>query len=132
MFDLNDLSMKDTFEVHLRNPATDELLYFKDDVMKPCTITMYSKASKVYRKAVTEYQNRLLKQGRNAKQTAEKLREDSLELALVQTVAVNNIPFGDKELTLADLRSVYADPKFIWIREQIEEASEDVSNFLGK
>lgn len=132
MLDFNSLAMNDTFELHLRNPATEELLYKDEEKQKPCTITLYTKASKVYRNAVTRYQNTLLKQGRNVKQTAEKLREDSLELALTQTVAVKNIFIGDKEVKLEDLREIYADPKFLWIREQIEEASEDVSNFLGK
>lgn len=133
MFNVSTLSLKDTATLHLRHPVSMEYLYADPETkQKPVTIELYGTASKQYRNAVTAMQNRKLKRDmKKEKATAEVLKEESLKLLLAcsagsSELAIGKSPVNDEE----SFRALYSDPKLSWIRDQVDEALGDVSNFL--
>lgn len=129
-FSLDSLALKDTTTLQLRNPATDELLFDGEDVVG---IELYGSASKQYRNAITAMQNRALRRGNKQKATAEDLREESVKLLVACSARGVNLEYNGGPLDSADaFRELYSDPKFSWIKDQVDEAVGDVSRFLGQ
>lgn len=129
-FELSTLAVEDTYNLHLRHPVTDELLYDGDDQDKPVTITLYGTGSKQYRNAVNAMQNRQLKRGKK-QPSAEVLREEGAELLVACSAGAQNLSYQGKALDNdAVFRQLYNDPSLIWIREQVDSAIGDVANFL--
>lgn len=127
MFDLSQLAAKDTFTLQLRHPATDELLADKDG---PVEVVIFGQSSKEYRNAVNAMQDRALKRG-NKKLSAERMREENIELLVACTDKFNNLSLKGKPVsTVDDIRAVYSDDTYGWIRSQVDEAITDASNFL--
>lgn len=133
MFDISTLALKADYELHLKHPLTDMKLYADKEEKKPVQILLYGTASKQYRKAVSEMQTRQLR--RNAKKekpSAEVMNEEAVELLVAVSAGTKNFVFEGAEFsgTAEAFRKLYSDPKFSWIRQQVDEAIGDVGNFL--
>lgn len=129
MFSLDSLALKDTTELQLRHPVTEDLLF---DGEKPVGIELYGTASKQYRNAITAMQNRQLRRGKQ-KASAELLKEESISLLVACSARGINLEYDGKPLDNEDaFRSLYSDPRFSWVKEQVDEALGDVSRFLGQ
>lgn len=129
MFDLNTLAVKETLVVELRNPSTDEVLV--DDKGNKLSITMYSQGSKEYRSALNKLLNISLKRGKKTP-SAESFRGEQTDLLEALTVSVENITVDKEVITKDNVRILYTDPKYFWIREQVDAATQDISLSLGK
>jgi hypothetical protein len=131
MFNLDTLSLKDTVELQLRHPVTDELLFADEAKEKPVQIVIYGTSSKQYRNAVTAMQNRQLKRKQKTV-SAEVMREESVELLVQCSEKAVNLSYKGKPVADADaFRELYSDPSFSWLKDQVDGALGDVSNFLA-
>ena len=136
---LSKFATKDSDALHLRNPATDELLY--DEVANadgsvtklPVEIVVNGPSSPAYRNAITAMQNRMIKRGKQ-KQSAEAMREEGIDLLVACSVKANNLvlPDGSPIDNDAAFKKLYSDPQFGWLKDQVDAGLGDVSNFLGK
>lgn len=130
MFNLDSLSLKDTVTLQLRHPVSDELLFADEDKKQPVSIVLYGTSSKQYRNAVTAMQNRALKRGKK-QPTAEQMREESVELLVACSEKAINLSYKGEALDNdAAFRDLYSDPSFSWLKDQVDSALGDVSNFL--
>lgn len=129
-FNLSALSTKDQCVVHLRHPVTDELLYDGEDKKKPVQIIVNGPGSSAYRNAITAMQNRQLRRGKK-QVSAEVLREEGVELLVACSVAAENLAYNGEAITDKETwTSLYSDPSLGWVRDQVDAAIGDVSNFL--
>lgn len=133
-FDLTSLSLKADTEIQLRNPVTGELLFADEEKTQPVTISLYGSASKQYRNAVADMQNRALKrQAKKEKPSAEVMREEGIRLLLAVSASTKNLSYnGNPVVTEDDFRAVYSDPALSWVKDQVDEALADASNFLAQ
>jgi len=131
MFDINSLALKsESTEVQLRNPATNELLWDDEGKTKPVSVYVFGSASKRYRDARAAMQNRQLKRGKQ-KPSVEVLNEEGVILLVAITEKFVNLGVDGKEpATEAEVRALYNDPRFSWVRDQVDEATADTANFL--
>lgn len=130
MFNLDSLALKDTTVLQLRHPVSDEPLFDGEAVVG---IELYGTASKQYRNAITAMQNRALRRGNKQKPTAEQLRDEAVNLLVACSAAGVNLEYAGAPLDNADaFREMYSDPKFSWVKDQVDEALGDVSRFLGQ
>lgn len=131
-FNLNTLKTKDTTAVHLRNPATDELLFDDEAKTKPVQVHIYGPGSSAYRNATLEMQNRQLKRGKK-QISAEVLREESIDLLVACTASFENLAVDNVEVaTKEQIKAVYSDPQLGWLKDQVDSALGDIANFLQK
>lgn len=129
MFSLDSLALKDTTELQLVHPLTEEPLF---DGEKPVAIVLYGTSSKQYRNAITAMQNRQLRRQKKAA-TAELLREESVNLLVACSAKALNFTYNDAPVDDAEsFRALYSDPAFSWLKDQVDSALGDVSNFLGQ
>lgn len=130
-FDLSTLATKDTTVLHLRHPVSDELLYADEAKKKPVTITLFGSSSSQYRNAINAMQNRQLKRG-SKKSTAEVMREEGTELLVACSDTSSNLELrkGVPVDNDAAFRELYSDPKFGWLKDQVDEAVGSIANFL--
>lgn len=130
MFNLDALSMKDTVDLHLRHPVSDELLYADAEKQKPVTIVLFGTSSKQYRNAITAMQNRALKRGKK-QASAEVMREEGIELLVACSEKAVNFSYKGKPLLDGDaFRALYGDASFSWLKDQVDAGLGDVANFL--
>lgn len=131
-FNIAKLSLKDTFELKLRNPATDEVIK-DEDTGEDITITLYGTSSKQYRNAVNSLHNSRLKK-KNGEISAEKLREDSIELLVACSDKASGLEYEDFTFDLPDnsagFRKLYSAPELSWVKDQVDAALGEVGNFL--
>lgn len=130
MFSIDTLALSETTDMLLKHPVTGEVL--GEDEGKPVTFTLYGSASREYRKAVDTLVKAANKRGKKEATPAEK-RQESVDFLVSLTVKAENILYNgaplDNPTALADF---YADEKFNWVREQINEAIGSVESFLPK
>lgn len=133
MFSLDSLALRDTTELQLVHPVTEELLFDGNpEDGKIVGIELYGTASKQYRNAITAMQNRSLKRGKQ-KVDAETLKSESVNLLVACSARGINLEYNGAPLEDADsFRALYSDPKFSWIKDQVDAALGDVSRFLGQ
>lgn len=129
-FDLNTLAKKDSFELHLRHPVTDELLYADDEKTQPVQIVLFGTSSKQYRNALAAMQNTRLKRGKK-QISAEVMREDSIELLVACSDKGINFEYQGQQVTGEVFRELYSDDSFDWLKDQCDEAIGDTANFLA-
>lgn len=131
-FNISKLALADSFELKLLDPRTSETLV-DDETGKPVTINLFSTSSKQYRNVVTGMQNARLK-NEKAKLSAEKLREDSIEILVACSDSSDSLELDGLKFNAVDnsaaFRKLYSAPEYSWIREQVDNALGDVSNFL--
>lgn len=132
-FNLDSLALKDTTELQLLHPASDEPLFADKDEKQPVAIILYGTSSKQYRNAISAMQHRQLKRPKNAKVTPELLREESVNLLVACSHSAINFEYNGKPVEGEDaFRALYSDPKFSWLKEQVDGAFGDVSRFLDQ
>lgn len=126
-FNLSTVAVsKESYDVQLRHPATDELLFDGD---KAVTITIQSKASDVYRSAQLKQQNARLKTaGIKAPITMERIIKDGTDLLIAVTVGASNLEY--KGSTDIDFSVLYNDPEMYWLKDQVFASLEDTAGFL--
>lgn len=130
MFNLDSLALKDTTELQLRHPVTEELLFADKEQTEPVAISLYGTSSKQYRNAITAMQNRQLKRGKKPV-SAETLREESVALLVACSDKAINLTYKGAPLDNEEaFRSLYSDPAYSWLKDQVDSALGDVSNFL--
>jgi hypothetical protein len=131
MFNLDTLALKDTVELQLKHPVTDELLFADGDkAEKPVVIVLYGTSSKQYRNAITAMQSRALRRGKKAP-TVEEMREESVRLLVACSERAVNLSYKGGAIETAEtFRELYSDPAFSWLKDQVDAGLGDVSNFL--
>jgi len=130
MFDLASLAPKDTFELQLRHPVSEELLFADEGKTKPVEIILWGTSSKAYRNALTKMQNRNLKRS-DKQRTAEVMREEGVELLVACSQGAKNLALNGVDISSADdFRKLYSDDKYDWLKAQVDKALGDVSNFI--
>jgi hypothetical protein len=132
--DLASLALKADTEIQLRHPVSGELLFADEDKTEPVTVSLWGSASKQYRNAVAEMQNRALKrQAKKEKPTAEVMREEGIRLLLAVSAGSKNLVLdGNPVITEDDFRTLYSNPAYSWVKDQVDEALADTSNFLAQ
>lgn len=131
-FSLDSLALNDSTELQLVHPVTEEPLWADKDQTQPVAISLHGTSSKQYRNAITAMQNRQLRRGKQ-KVSAETLKEESVKLLVACSDAGVNFTYKGEPLDTADAFSaLYSDPKFSWVKDQVDAALGDVSNFLGQ
>lgn len=129
MFSLDSLALKDTTQLQLRHPVSDEPLFDGDKIVG---IELYGTSSKQYRNAITAMQNRQLRRGKK-QVNAETLKEESVSLLVACSASGVNLTYQDAALDNEDaFRALYSDPKFSWVKDQVDAALGDPSNFLDQ
>lgn len=132
--DLNSIAIPETVVVHLE--LRGEKLYSGDDKNKPMLITLYSPASdnvieykrKVQRKAMAK-----MKKSRsgNIELTPEEIEEQTVDRLVAFTASVENIELNGNNITPANVRDVYSDPRFGWINDQLTDKLGSWDDFLA-
>lgn len=129
-FNLNTLAVPETTELHLVHPVTQELLYADADQKEAVVIVLYGQSSRKYRAAVSAMQNRALKRGKK-QLTAEQMQDEGVELLVACSDKALNLELDGKPVDNPEqFRKLYSDPKFSWVREQVDSALAEISNFL--
>jgi hypothetical protein len=129
-FNLNSLALRDTTELKLRHPVTQEVL--ADDQGNEVIVHLYGPSSKQYRQTVRAMQERALK--RNGKKaTPAQLEEESINLLVAISDRIDNLEYKGKPVdNEAAFRELYSDPSMLWLKDQVEATLGDVSAFLGQ
>jgi hypothetical protein len=130
--DLSTLALKETFALQLKHPTEGFLLFADKEDEKPVIINLYGKSSKQYQKAVTAMQSRALRrQAKKTEATPEMLQSEALALLEACSASAENLVLDGKPIvTSADLRVLYENPKFSWVKDQTDEALGETANFL--
>lgn len=130
-FDITKLAAKDTAEIHLKHPATDESLYADEAKEKPVKIIVWGTSSKAYRQAINAMQNRQLKRGKK-QATAEVMREESIELLVACSQKAVNMAFEGQAIDTPEMfRKMYSNDAYSWVKEQIDQSLSDASLFTN-
>jgi hypothetical protein len=127
--DLSTLTPADSVEITLRHPATGvDLTTEKGD---PITISIHGMDSAVFQAHQKGLINkRLQRQTRKAAVTAEQIEEESLGTLAACISGWKNIEFDGKSLEFSRSNAKLLLGKLRWVREQLDEAIGDRSNFL--
>lgn len=129
-FELNKLALRETTELLLRHPVTEEVLYADDDESLPVTIIIYGTSSKQYRNALTSMQNRQLKRGKKTA-SAEQMREEGIELLVACSDKVLNMTYNGKVVDNDDVfRSLYSDPAYSWVKDAVDAELGNTAAFM--
>lgn len=114
--DISKFELKETADIHLRNPIDGELLY-DDDGETPVSVTVYGVGSKADRRERSRIDGKM-----------KKATEEEREAAFLGAVTVSfngfEYPGSPEEL--------YADPAFVWLRDQVAMGRKVYANFLDK
>lgn len=131
MFNLDSLALRDTTELQLVHPVTEELIFADREQTKPVSVVLFGTSSKQYRNAISAMQNRQLRRGKKAA-TAELLREESVNLLVACSDKTLNLTYKDAPVDNEEaFRALYSDPAYSWLKDQVDAALGDVSRFLG-
>lgn len=126
-FDISSLKFKDTAEVVILHPLTEQELV--DDKGEKVIVTVYGKASKEFRNAASALSNRTLSK---SKQTEEQARAAIITFLTACTVGVSGLEVNGQPIKTKDeIRELYEDESLSWLREQVNVAIGDESNFLS-
>jgi hypothetical protein len=146
MSGLDQFALTDTAILELTNPVNGGPLLFDDPKGEkdengnikqiPITISLLRSDGKEASEHSHQLQNRRLsRMGKKGKLkiTAAELEEDSLSLLVFCTRGWSGIDVGGVELTCnaGNVRSLYSDKRFTWIRSQVDEFIGDEARFLG-
>jgi hypothetical protein len=130
-FDLNSLAQKDSFTLQLKHPVSDELLFADDEKTLPVEIVLFGTSSKQFRNASIANQNAYIKRGKKPL-TAEGMQASRIDLLVACSDKGNNIEYHGRALEGEVFRSLYSDPSFEWLKDQVDAAIGDVANFLDQ
>jgi len=132
MFDITQFAMQDSASVHLVHPVNGTLLYADEAETLPVTVTVYSKASKQYRKvvdAMMKKNERIAQQKK--KLTPEEVRESQIDFLVSLSITSENMAFNGSPVDNEDVfRAMYTDERFSWVRSQVDEFLSDNASFF--
>ncbi len=146
MTGLDQFALTNTATLKLRNPTNGRPLLVddpkgeKDDdgdtKLVPITIDLVRSDSKEATEHAHQRQNQRLRTiGRKGriKITADEIAEDALSLLVFCTRGWNGVVVDGKQLACnaGNSRRLYSDPRFTWIRSQVDDFIGDEANFLG-
>jgi hypothetical protein len=140
--DFSELDTKAASEagatLHLRHPATGELLYLSDK--SPATIDFLgvdSAKMRAYHRKITDRrleQSREQRAGKKMKNpvTAATLEREKAEGLATVTRGWNIFPIDGKTLSCTEQNAtkLYSDPRFLWVGEQADEFIAERLNFF--
>lgn len=130
MFNIESLALKDTTVVPLKHPVTDELLFADKEQEAPVQIHLYGTSSKQYRNVVAGMQARALKRG-NKKLTVEEMKKEGIDLLVACSDKIDNLLYEKTPVDNPEaFRALYEDPRFSWLKDQVDAALGDISAFL--
>lgn len=126
--ELNEYQAPETTEVHIRHPIKGPL--YEGD--KPVTITVYGPASDVYAESMRVYRKRLLKHGGKINKIPMDVIDaaDNERLATL-TESVSGLTLDGDKITPKNVRKLYDDNRFGWIKEQVLEKLSGWEDFLS-
>ena len=128
MFELSTLAAKDSVELELKHPVTDEILV--DEKGNAVKAILWGTSSKAYRTAINALQNRQLKRGKKQARP-EELREEGVSLLTACTQRFENMSIDGQPLDNEDaIAALYRDDRFLWVKTQVDEALGDISLFI--
>ena len=100
----------------------------------PVGIDLYGPSSKQYRNAIQSLQSRALRrQAKKEKATPQQMEEEAINLLVAVSAGARNLGINASGLvpkTADDFRELYSEPKFMWIKDQVDEGLGDKGNFL--
>lgn len=127
MFNIENLAVKDTTEIHLHGPD-DELLY--DEAGRPVTITVNGPGTKAYAKAQQAKNKALMEYMRKGKIRPDSTLEDNAEFLARVTVSFNNFQYKGMH-GYEQFKACYLDASIGFIAEQVNKELGDWSNFTN-
>ena len=132
--DLNTLEIPETTIVHLE--FRGEKLYSDNDKNKPVTIELYSPAADVvvaYKKSVQRKTMLKLKKSRNNSLdlTPDEIEEQNIDRLVAFTCDIKNMELNGDKVTTKNIRTVYENPNFGWLTDQLTERLNGWNDFLG-
>lgn len=127
------IAFKETTEIQLKHPITDEPLYCLDkdgkpDINKPMLAVIYGKHTSAYKNAYNRLMKSFQKAGKKQldAQETEKRAMDLL-VSCIEGFKNLDIETENGKLKAADIESVLTDA--FWIKDQIDRAIVDLENF---
>lgn len=133
------LALAATLFVQFRDPRTDEPVFnvFPDDhpdagapnPADPVGVRVYGPGSKEYRAAQSAITNEAIERKRK-KVTAELIEKNAVELLARVTSEFVGFDYEGKGASLETNRAFYLDPRFVHLRDQVQEKMGDYGNFL--
>jgi hypothetical protein len=125
MFEITQLAVNETTDIHLRGPD-DELLY--DEAGRSVTITVNGPGTKAFAKAQQAKNKALMEYVRKGKSKPDTTLEDNAEFLARVTVSFNN--FWYKGLSgYEQFKACYLDQSIGFIAEQVTKELGDWANF---
>ena len=133
-FDILSAQLEDTTILHLEHPVTGPI-YADEAETLPVTIELYGRSSKQHRQwlALALRKQEANKHKKEKAKSPDEMLEENAEFFATMTVSIKNMKMGDVELTSKEAyKKLYANPKLMWITEQVSEKLGDVESFLQK
>ena len=136
--DLANLTIPDTVEVHIEFPDPKIGKLYADDERKlPVIIELHSPASdeavaykhKVQRQVTAKIGKKGLRGFNNL--SPEDTDKQNVERLCAFTASVKNMLFDGKKITVSTIKDIYANPRYSWICDQLNEKLGSWEDFLG-
>jgi hypothetical protein len=134
-FEISSLALSEETTVQLTHPVTDMPLFApvgkgEDPESKPVQVTVKGEASQAYRKAVDAMMKKNAKRGKR-EATPDEMREQSVEFLTALSVKIDNMTLDGEPVDTPDaFRKLYSDPRYDWLKTQINTAIGDTASFL--
>lgn len=124
--------LQDTSVLHLCNPSTEEPMYADEAETLPLEIELYGKASKQHRTWLTSAMRRSeAEQKSKKKKSADELLVENAKFFATMTKAIRNFDMDGEPLNSKEaFEKLYADPRLLWINEQVAKHLGDDGAFL--
>ena len=135
MFEITSKELSDTTVVELIDPSTGAVIYADEAETKPVSIELYGRSSKQHRQwlALALRKQEANRNKKEKSKTPDELLEENAEFFATMTVAIKNMSMDGKPVAnKEDFKKLYANPKLMWITEQIAEALGSTEVFLQK
>lgn len=128
------IAFKETTDIHLKHPVTDEPLYClasdgKPDKARPMLAVIYGKHTSVYKNAYTRLMKSFQLAGKKQVDAAE-TEKQAMELLVSCVDKFRNLDIETEngKLNPDNIESVLTDA--FWIKNQIDRAIVDLENFM--
>lgn len=133
-YDILSTELSDTTTLHLSHPVNG-LMYADEAEQEPVTIELYGRSSKQHRQwlALALRKQEANRNKKEKSKSPDEMLEENAEFFATMTVSIKNMKMGDVELTSKEAyKKLYANPKLMWITEQVSEKLGDNEAFLQK
>lgn len=128
--DLSEREQQDSFEYTLETPG-GEALDATFIIAGPTHATREAFAKRISRKKLREFNRRGKAQ---LSEDPDQIERDEIDFACVVTLGWSNIELDGATFTYSEeaARTLYADPRFLWVRQAVVRAAADAENFTGR